>query len=84
MALELASRAQKAEPVFADDGSVTLAGYRIPSAVQNTLTLNFDGGTEDFQTFSLADLRGCVERNDQEFFSPPFRRPGGDFRHAAG
>ena len=72
MALELASRAQKAEPVFADDGSVTLAGYRIPSAVQNTLTLNFDGGTEDFQTFSLADLRGCVERNDQEFFRRHF------------
>ena len=40
MALELASRAQKAEPVFADDGSVTLAGDPIPSAVQNTLTLN--------------------------------------------
>jgi adenylate cyclase len=72
MALELAARAQKAEPVFADDGSVTLAGYRIPSAVQNTLTLNFDGGTEDFQTFSLADLRACVERNDQEFFRRHF------------
>ena len=72
MALELAARAQKAEPVFADDGSVTLAGYRIPSVVNDTLTLNFDGGTEDFQTFSLADLRGCVERNDQEFFRRHF------------
>jgi adenylate cyclase len=72
MALELAARAQKAEPVFADDSSVTLAGYRIPSAVQNTLTLNFDGGADDFQTFSLADLRGCVERNDQEFFRRHF------------
>jgi adenylate cyclase len=72
MALELASRAQKAEPVFAEDGSVTLAAYRIPSAVQNTLTLNFDGGADDFQTFSLADLRACVERNDQEFFRRHF------------
>jgi adenylate cyclase len=72
MALELAARAQKAEPVFADDGSVTLAGYRIPSAVKNTLTLNFDGGADDFQTFSLADLRACVERNDTEFFHRHF------------
>jgi len=72
MALELASRAQKTEPVFADDGSATLAGYRIPSAVQNTLTLNFDGGAADFQTFSLTDLRACVERNDQEFFRRHF------------
>ena len=44
MALELASRALDAEPVIADDGSVTLAGYRIPSEVPNTLTLNFEGG----------------------------------------
>jgi adenylate cyclase len=72
MALELASRAQKAEPMLAEDGSVTLAGYRIPSAVKNTLTLNFDGGADDFQTFSLADLRACVERNDQEFFRRHF------------
>jgi adenylate cyclase len=72
MALELASRAQKADPVFAEDGSVTLAAYRIPSAVKNTLTLNFDGGADDFQTFSLADLRACVERNDQEFFRRHF------------
>ena len=72
MALELASRAQSAEPVFAEDGSVSLAGYRIPSAVRNTLTLNFDGGAGDFQTFSLADLRACVERNDQEFFRRHF------------
>ncbi len=72
MALELASRAQKAEPVLADDGSVTLAGYRIPGAVKNTLTLNFDGGANDFQTFSLADLRACVERGDTAFFRSHF------------
>ena len=57
MALELASRAQKAEPAFAPDGSVTLAGYRIPSAVAETMTVNFEGGANDIQTFSLADLR---------------------------
>ena len=71
MALELASRAQQAEPVLAEDGSVTLAGYRIPSAVKNTLTLNFDGAN-DVQTYSLADLRACVERNDKDFFHRQF------------
>jgi adenylate cyclase len=73
MALELASRAQQdAEPVIAEDGRVTLAGYRIPSAVKNTMTLNFDGGANDVETYSLADLRACVEKNDQEFFQRQF------------
>jgi adenylate cyclase len=31
MALELAARALKSEPVLSEDGSVTLAGYRIPA-----------------------------------------------------
>ena len=72
MALELASRALGTEPVLAEDGSVTLAGYRIPGAVPNTLTLNFEGGGSGIQTFSLADLRACVERNDTEFFHREF------------
>ncbi|MGA7804784.1 CHASE2 domain-containing protein, partial [Bradyrhizobium sp.] len=72
MALELAARAQNAEPLFAGDGSVTLAGYRIPSAVANTLTLNFDGGASDIQTYSLADLRACVQRDDKGFFQRHF------------
>jgi adenylate cyclase len=72
MALELAARAQGAEPVFAADGSVTLAGYRIPSAVKNTLTLNFGGGGNDVLTYSLADLHACVEGNDKDFFHRQF------------
>jgi adenylate cyclase len=72
MALELAARALAAEPVFAEDGSVTLAGYRIPAAVPNTLTLNFEGGANDIRTFSLADLRACAERNDADFFRNQF------------
>ncbi len=72
MALELASRALGVEPVLAEDGSVTLAGYRIPSAVPNTMTLNFEGGGDDIPTFSFADLRACVERNDTEFFRRQF------------
>ena len=72
MALELASRALNTEPVLAKDGSVTLAGYLIPSAVPNTLTLNFEGGANDVQTFSFADLHGCVERNNTDFFHREF------------
>ena len=72
MALELAARAQDATPVIADDGSVTLAGYRVPSGVQNTLALNFDGGARDVQTFSLADLRACVESGNADFFHRQF------------
>src|ERR1700761_8104526 len=72
MALELAARALKAEPVIAEDGGVTLAGYLIPGSVKNTMTLNFDGGADDVQTYSLADLRACVERDDKEFFRRQF------------
>jgi hypothetical protein len=36
-------RVQDDEPALSEDGGVTLAGYRIPSAVPNTLTLNFRG-----------------------------------------
>jgi class 3 adenylate cyclase len=71
MALELAARAQQAEPVIGEDGSVSLSGYRIPSAVKNTMTLNFDGAN-DVQTYSLADLRACVERDDKAFFQRQF------------
>jgi class 3 adenylate cyclase len=72
MALELASRALSVEPTLAEDGSVALAGYRIPGVVPNTLTLNFEGGGNDVPTFSLADLRACVERNNTEFFHREF------------
>jgi class 3 adenylate cyclase/CHASE2 domain-containing sensor protein len=72
MALELASRALNAEPMLAEDGSVMLAGHRIPSAVPNTQTLNFEGGDNDVQTFSFADLHACVDRNNTDFFQREF------------
>jgi adenylate cyclase len=72
MALELAARAQGSEPVLGDNGSATLAGYLVPGAVPNTLTLNFEGGANDVQTFSFADLHACVERNDTDFFHREF------------
>src|SRR5882757_1397782 len=72
MALELAARALDTEPVLGENGSVTLAGYLIPGAVPNTLTLNFEGGDNDIRTFSLADLRACVERDNTDFFRREF------------
>lgn len=72
MAVELASRALATTPEFTQDGAMTLAGYRIPSAVQNTLTLNFRGGAEEVPTFSFADLRACVENGNSDFFHREF------------
>jgi adenylate cyclase len=68
MALELAARAQNARPEFASDGAVTLAGYGVPSAVPNTMTLNFEGGADDIPTFSFADLRQCAANYDKDYF----------------
>jgi adenylate cyclase len=72
MALELASRAVGAQVETNTDGSVTLAGYRIPSDVPNTMTLNFDGGSDDVPTYSFADLRQCAKNADQDFFRREF------------
>ena len=72
MAVELASRALGATPEVAPDGTTTLAGYRIPSAVPNTLTLNFEGGADAIPTYSFADLYACAEKGDTEFFRRNF------------
>ncbi|MCA6109745.1 adenylate/guanylate cyclase domain-containing protein [Bradyrhizobium cenepequi] len=68
MALELASRAQGATPDIDASGNMTLAGYRIPSPVTNTMTLNFAGGSDDIPTFSFADLRACAAKGEKDYF----------------
>lgn len=68
MAVELAARVLGATPELAPDGAVRLAGYGIPSTAPNKLTLNFDGGSDDIPTFSLADLRACYQKGDVAFF----------------
>jgi adenylate cyclase len=72
MAVELASRALQSKPELDAAGVMTLAGYRVPSAVPNTATLNFRGGGHDFPTHSFADLRSCVEKGDSGFFRREF------------
>ncbi len=72
MSVELAARALGAAPAFSADGAMTLGGYRVPSAVPNTLTVNFEGGADDIPTYSLADLRACLEKGDAEYFRRQF------------
>lgn len=72
MAVELASRAGKIQPEFAPDGALVLAGHPIAGSRPGTLTLNFEGGADDIPTYSLADLRACAEKGDNDFFKRQF------------
>ena len=72
MAVELVARAAGAPLETAPDGTMTLGGYRIPSAVPNTFTLNFAGGGDDIPTFSFVDLYACVQQDNKEFFRKNF------------
>jgi class 3 adenylate cyclase/CHASE2 domain-containing sensor protein len=71
MALELAARAEGATPEIPPD-QVSLAGYTIPLTGANEMTLSFAGGANDIPTYSLADLRGCLEKDDKDFFRRNF------------
>ena len=69
MAVELAARAMGAAPrIRRARTGLTLAGYRVPGRVPNTMTLNFEGGADDIPTFSFADLRACAVKNDKDYF----------------
>ena len=72
MAVELAARALGAEPQIGPSGTPILSGYAIPSAVPNTLTLNYRGMSRDVPTYSFADLRACLEKGDSDFFRRAF------------
>jgi adenylate cyclase len=72
MAVELAARSRDAKFEKGPSGAASLAGYAIPSAVPNTLTLNFRGMGRDIPAYSFADLRACVEKGDTEFFRRAF------------
>lgn len=72
MAVELAARALGAKPEIGPSGAMELSDYAIPSAVPNTLTLNFRGRGRDVPAYSFADLRACVEKGDRDFFHRAF------------
>jgi serine phosphatase RsbU (regulator of sigma subunit) len=63
MPAELAARAS---------GAPAAVKIKTSGAVADTITLNFEGGADDIPTFSLADLRACVEKDDKEFFRRHF------------
>ena len=63
MAAELAARAT---------GAPASAKVATAGAVAGTITLNFAGGVDDIPTFSLADLRACIEKDDKDFFRRHF------------
>ncbi|MGE0734845.1 MAG: CHASE2 domain-containing protein [Alphaproteobacteria bacterium] len=72
MSVELVARALGDAPKVTPDGALTLGGYLVPAIVANTLTLNFNGAAEAVPTFSLADLRACLEKGDMDFFRRNF------------
>ncbi|MCK1281622.1 adenylate/guanylate cyclase domain-containing protein [Bradyrhizobium sp. 61] len=72
MAVELAAHALGAAPQIGPSGATILSGYAIPSAVPNTLTLNYRGMGRDVPTYSFADLRACLEKGDADFFRRAF------------
>lgn len=65
MAVELAARALGAS-------ATTISGSRIPGQIPNTMVLNFDGGADPIPTYSLADLRACIDKGDSDFFRRNF------------
>jgi adenylate cyclase len=71
MALELASRAQGVAPRM-DADSVTLADERVSPAVDKTLAVAFSGGSNDIPSYSLSDLRACLDKGDTDFFRRQF------------
>ncbi len=72
MAVELAARAMGVKPELSINGSLRLAGTRVPQSVPNTLTVNFEGGADDIPTYSLADLVACVDSGNKEYFRRQF------------
>jgi adenylate cyclase len=72
MAVELAARASGVQPEFDAVGAMTFAGRRIAGVRPGTMALNFEGGADDIPTYSLADLRACLEKGDRDFFKREF------------
>jgi len=72
MAVEVAARTLGVAPQLTPDGAAKLRDYAVPNAIANTMTLNFEGGADDIPTYSLADLRACIEKGDNDFFRRHF------------
>ncbi|MGQ0664639.1 MAG: CHASE2 domain-containing protein [Pseudomonadota bacterium] len=71
MALELAARALGVRPEIGPDG-MALGGTRIPGSHANAMVVNFEAGSDDIPTYSLADLHACARGRNAEFFRRHF------------
>ena len=72
MSVELVARALGVAPEIAADGTMTLAGYRIPARVPNTLALNFEGGAATFRPFRWPICGPAPRRATREYFRRHF------------
>jgi class 3 adenylate cyclase/CHASE2 domain-containing sensor protein len=72
MAVELAARVLGTKVETNPARTVTLKGYRVPEGVPNTLTLNFEGGADDIPTYSLVELRECLDKGEAAYFRRNF------------
>jgi class 3 adenylate cyclase/CHASE2 domain-containing sensor protein len=68
MAAELVARG--VEPGV--EGKSNAAFTRSPGQAPNLLTLNFQGGSDDVPTYSLADLQACAAQDNKDFFRRHF------------
>ena len=64
-------------PSMAAELAVRATGGKPPHVIPGTpcrtrSTINFEGGSGDIPTYSLADLRACAERGDKDFFRKHF------------
>jgi adenylate cyclase len=64
MAAELAARVRDATAPPAQQPNSVL--------IPNTVTLNFEGGSDDIPTYSFADLSACADKGDKDFFERHF------------
>ena len=72
MAVELAGRALKAKLTAEANGAAKLGDYLIPGSAGNTMTLNFQSGTNAIPTYSFADLAACAQADKEEYFKKHF------------
>jgi len=70
-ALELAARAAGFTP-FLDQDGLTFGAAHIAGSAGGSILLNFDGGAQSVPTYSFADIAGCAQLNQAEFFKTAF------------
>ena len=83
MSVELAARAMGRKPQFEPDGSLSFGGAKVPQAVPNTLTINFEGGADDIPTAFAGRSRCLCRQGRQGVLPPPFRQPRRPVRRRA-